>query len=374
MNRRGFITASAELAAAVGSASAALAAGADVSLKSEVSFAEAPIDPDWPIIDAHHHLWDHPAGRGNPPDRYLLPEFLADVGASGHHITQTVFVDCMTMYRDSGPVEMRSLGETEFVNGLAAMSASGGYGPCRVAAGIVAFVDLRLGDASKPVLEAHIAAAGGRMKGVRNSAAWDAYPVMGMQLGHERAEWLGRESLRTGLAILAAHDLAFETWIFHTQIPQVTELAAAVPQARIVLDHIGTPLAVGPYAGKTKETFGLWRRNLVDLARCQNVYVKLGGLGMKFASPELIGRKPQASSAEIAKIWRPYIENCIELFGPERCMFESNFPPDAASCSYGTLWNVFKLLSAGYSPSERTALFSGTATRVYRLQGGAPES
>jgi predicted TIM-barrel fold metal-dependent hydrolase len=376
MKRRAFLTAASEAltyagaAGVTGTAHAAgtvAAAGPAAAASGRVAETEAPIDPDWPIIDAHHHLWDYPARGGAPPSRYLLDDLLADINASGHRITHTVFIECMTTYRAAGPADLRSLGETEFVNGIAAMSASGNYGPCRVADGIVAFVDLRLGDAVEPLLEAHRASAGARLKGVRNSAAWDSYPVMGIELNRERLEWLTGPRFHTGVARLAAHDLAFETWVFHTQLPQVTALASAVPQASIVLGHVGTPIGVGPYRADPRATFDHWKRDLLDLAKRPNVFVKLGGLGMAFVSPELAARKPAAGSAEIAEAWRPYIETCIEAFGPQRCMFESNFPPDGASCSYGTLWNVFKRLTQSYSRDERTALFSGTAARVFRL-------
>jgi predicted TIM-barrel fold metal-dependent hydrolase len=297
----------------------------------------------------------------------LLPEFLADVAAGGHNITDTVFVETKSMYRAGGPLEMRALGETEFANGMAAMSASGQFGPCRVASGIIAFVDLRLGDAAQPLLEAHLGAAKTRLKGVRNSAAWDEYAVMGIKADPAREQWLAEPGMRRGVALLAAHGLVFETWIFHPQIPQLAALAAAVPDTTIILGHVGTPIGVGPYASQPQQTFDNWKANIRDLARRPNVVIKLGGLGMAFVSPALAARKPEASSAEIAQAWRPCIETCIEAFGVDRCMFESNFPPDAASCSYRTLWNAFKRIAAGYSASERTALFSGTARRVLRL-------
>jgi len=364
MNRRSFLATGVD-ALALGTL-ASREASADASTVTTPA-AEAPIDPAWPIIDAHHHLWDFPARGTNPPNRYQLAEVLADIDSGGHHITQTVFVECMTTYRADGPPELRSLGETEFANGIAAQSASGTHGSCRVAAGIVAFVDLRRGDLVQPVLEAHLAAAGGRLKGIRNATAWDAYPVMGMALDRSRFEWLTEPGMRVGVAAVAAHDLAFETFVFHPQIPQVAELAAAVPQATIVLGHCGTPIGVGPYAVNPQATFADWKRNLLELARRPNVFVKLGGLGMSWVNPALAARQPHASSAEIAEVWRPVIETCIEAFGPTRCLFESNFPPDRSVCSYGTVWNAFKRLTAGYSVDERTALFSGTAARVFRL-------
>jgi predicted TIM-barrel fold metal-dependent hydrolase len=368
MNRRSFLSAGLETVAVSGALANAAPAGEDGQSGKGEPTVESPIDPGLPIIDAHHHVYDYPALAGRPASRFLLDELLADIAAGGHHITQTVCVETMAMYRASGPVALRSLGETEFINGIAAMSASGNFGPCRVAAGIVSNVDLRLGDAARPVLEAHLAAAGNRLKGVRNSGAWDVYPVMGFALDPARAGWLLGRDFRRGVALLAAQDLAFETWVFHTQIPQVTDLAAAMPDTRIVLSHLGTPIGVGPYADHPEQTFADWKRNLIELAKRPNVSVKLGGLGMAFVSPALAARRPPAGSAEIAERWRPFVEVCIEHFGAERCMFESNYPPDSATCSYGTLWNVFKRIAAGCSAAEKAALFSGTAARVYRLE------
>ncbi|MFO1427931.1 MAG: amidohydrolase family protein [Steroidobacteraceae bacterium] len=373
MNRRGFVGRSlGVLAATAGPMAAGAGAagqpGAAASGDPSAAFAtEEVLEPGLPIVDPHHHLWDHTGNSSGPRTRYLLEDFLADVNAGGHNVTETVFVDCRSMYRTTGPEELRSLGETEFVNGIAAMSASGAYGPCRVASGIVAFVDLRLGERARPVLEAHRAAAGSRFKGVRNSGAWDAFPVMGMPLDPARNRLLADPGLRQGVAVLASMDLVFESWLFHTQIPQLADLAAAVPQATMVLNHVGTPIGVGPYAEHPQQTFADWKRHILEIARRPNVVCKLGGLGMQFASPALAARKGQAGSEELARAWKPYFETCIEAFGAQRCMFESNFPPDGASCSYRALWNGFKRCVAGASAAEKTALFSGTAKRVYRL-------
>jgi L-fuconolactonase len=275
------------------------------------------------------------------------------------------------MYRATGPVEWRSLGETEFANGIAAMSASGNYGACRVASGIMAYVDLRLGDRVRRILEAHIAAAGPRLKGVRNATAWDAYPVMGVALDPARSEWLMNPNVPNALAALGSLGLVFESWIFHTQLSQLARLADACPTVTIVLGHLGTPILTGPYASRRNAVFSDWKRGILELSRRPNIVVKLGGLGMSFVEPGLSNRKPQAGSAELARHWQPYLETCIESFGAQRCMFESNFPPDRATCSYGTLWNVFKRIAARYSAEEKAALFSGTARRVFRIEADA---
>ena len=360
MERRDFLKSSATALGALG-APAARAAGVESPAEEEVLL------PDLPIIDCHHHLLEVPATESSPGRRFLFHDLLAEIQHSGHRIIATVAVENYAMYRADGPVALRSLGETEFLDGAAAMSASGIYGPARIAAGIVAFVDLRLGPELKGVLDAHIAAAGGRLRGIRNSSAWDEFPVFGKSLDISRLDLLKDPNLKAGVAALAPLNLAFECFVFHHQIPQVAELARAAPQTTIVLDHVGTPLGVGPYAGKRAEIFQQWKASMTDLARNPNVVVKLGGLGMGMFGFPQAGRTPRANSVELAAEWRPLIETCIEAFGAERCMFESNYPPDAETASYRAIWNTFKRLTSSASGDERTALFSGTAKKVYRL-------
>ena len=322
--------------------------------------AEPAIDPELPIVDPHHHLWDRP---GYP---YLLPDLLADTG-SGHNIRATVFVECMSMYRAKADAAMRPVGETEFVNGIAAMSASGGYGAARLCAGIVGFADLTLGDAVATVLDAHIQSGGGRFRGIRHAAGWDASDQVWNS--HTRPpEGLYRsEVFRAGFAHLAPRDLAFDAWLYHPQLADVADLARAFPATTIVLDHVGGPIGIGPYAGRSDETFARWKAGIAAIAACSNVVVKLGGLGMKIGVFDFHQRPDPVGSEVLAAAWRPWIETCIEAFGPDRCMFESNFPVDKVTCSYAVLWNAFKRLAAGASPSEKAALFAGTASRVYRL-------
>ena len=346
--------------------------------------AEAILDPDLPIVDPHHHLWDRrgyappPRVAGAAPEhpfitaiadarRYLLDELLADTG-SGHKVVATVFVECGAFYKADGPADFRPVGETEFVNGVAAMSASGTYGEMRACAGIVSKADLLLGDAVKPVLEAHIKAGGGRFRGIRNSASFSADPEVLGPLNRV-AEGLYRDAtFRKGFAHLAPMGLTFDAWLLEPQLSDVIELARAFPDQTIVLDHVGTPLGRGGYAGKLPERFGVWRDNLRELAKSPKVVVKLGGLAMAFCNFPSFLAEPRAPSEQLAAEWGPYIETCIEAFGPERCMFESNFPVDMGACSYATLWNAFKRIAAGYSATEKTALFSGTATKTYRLE------
>jgi L-fuconolactonase len=282
-------------------------------------------------------------------------------------VVATVFVECRAFYKADGPAELRSLGETEFVNGVAAMSASGVYGDLRACAGIVGNVDLLLGDRAKGVLEKHLAAGGGRFRGIRNSASWDADPDVLGPLNRLEAGFYLRDDFRAGFRHLAPMGLSFDAWLLEPQLPELIDLVRAFPDTTVVLDHVGTPLGRGRYTGRREERFPTWKANIQELARSPNVNVKLGGLAMAFCNFPSFLQEPRAPSSELADQWRPYIETCIEAFGPERCMFESNFPVDMGSCSYATLWNAFKHLAKGASAAEKTALFSGTASRVYKL-------
>jgi L-fuconolactonase len=325
--------------------------------------AEAALEPELPIIDPHHHFWQSPQ-RGI----YLLPDILADI-AGGHRIVSTVFIECRAMYRADGPAEMRPVGEVEFVNGISAMSASGGFGPCRVAEAIVGHADLALGARVRDVLEAEIAVSGGRMRGIRFSVSWDGNDAVGKYVSRfVPPHQLMDPTFREGFAQLAKLGLTFDSWQYHPQLPDVIDLARAFPDTTIILDHVGGVLGVGPYAGRQQEILAGWRRDIAELARCPNVVVKLGGLGMTSFGFDFHERDAPPSSEELAAAWRPYIEPCLEAFGAERCMFESNFPPDKQSCGYTELWNAFKRLTAGASAGEKTALYSGTAARVYRLK------
>jgi L-fuconolactonase len=329
---------------------------------------EAALEPDLPIIDPHHHFWDTPQ-RG----RYLLPELLEDIGANSgaakaHNIVATVFLECRSMYHKAGPPEMAPVGEVEFVNGIAAMSASGGYGPCRVAEGIVGHADLTLGARLREVLEAEIAAGGGRFRGIRHGVSWDKNDAIQRFATRVVPPHLVREpKFREGFAQLAPLGLSFESWQYHPQLPDAIDLARAFPQTTIILNHVGGVLGVGPYAGHRQEILASWKTDIGELAKCPNVQVKLGGIGMTSFGFDFPERNEPPSSEDLAAAWRQYIEPCIEAFGPERCMFESNFPPDKQSGGYTELWNAFKRITAGASASEKKALYSGTAARVYRI-------
>lgn len=327
---------------------------------------EETIDPGLPICDPHHHLWDHPNLEAYKDHRYLLDELLADTG-SGHNVISTVFVECASMYRADGPPEMRPVGETEFVNGVAAISASGTYGATRVNAGIVGFADLCLGDGVTPVLEAHITAGGGRFRGIRHAAGWDPDPDVANSHTNPIQSLFLDSTFRKGFARLAPLGLSFDAWLYHPQISEVTDLARAFPDTPIVLDHFGGPLGLGPYEGKRDEIFKKWQMDIADLATCPNVMAKLGGINMKVNGFGWHKRDKPPGSEELASTTAPYYHHCIEHFGADRCMFESNFPVDKTTCSYNVLWNTFKRIAAECSPSEKADLFRDTAARFYRL-------
>jgi predicted TIM-barrel fold metal-dependent hydrolase len=324
---------------------------------------EEILEPELPIVDPHHHLWDRPGWR------YLLDELLVDL-TSGHNVVATVFVQCRSMHRGDGPEELRPVGETEFVNGVAAMSASGGYGSTHVCAGIVGHADLRLGARVHDVLAAHVRAGGGRFRGIRHIVAWDADATTLNPNNPAPRGLLTDQAFREGFARLAPLDLSFDAWLYHSQIDELTDLARAFPDTRIVLNHVGGPLGIGAYAGRRDEVFAHWRRSIHDLSGCPNVFVKVGGLGMRINGFgfELAPEPP--SSEALAAAWRPYVHTCLETFGASRCMFESNFPVDKGSYPYAAYWNACKRLTRGVSADEKAELFSRTAARFYRIREG----
>jgi predicted TIM-barrel fold metal-dependent hydrolase len=322
---------------------------------------EAILEPDLPIVDPHHHLWERPNWR------YMLHDLLADTN-SGHNIVGTVFVQCRSMHKAGGPEEFRPVGETEFVNGVAAMSASGGYGVAKICAGIVGHVDLRTGGHARDVLEAHIRAGGGRFRGIRHITAYDPDPVLMNPAYNPPPGLMSDKTFCEGFACLAPLNLTFDAWLYHPQIGDVAALARAFPRTGICLNHIGGPLAIGAYAGKRDEIFATWARSIRDLARCPNVVVKVGGMAMRINGWDFHEQTDPPSSEALAAAWKPYVETCIEAFGASRCMFESNFPVDKGSYGYAPFWNACKILARGATPTEKADLFRDTAARFYRLE------
>jgi L-fuconolactonase len=329
---------------------------------------EEILEPALPIVDPHHHVWLDRRGR------YLFDELAADVN-SGHNVLATVFVQSgENMYRASGPAELRSVGEVEFVNGIAAMAASGSLGKTQLCAGIVGFADLALGDRVQPVLDALIAAGNGRLRGIRHSLTWDAsnatadHSSVNQHNPRTRGLSLTAE-FRRGFARLHKSGLSFDAWMFFPQLPELADLLRAFPDTPMILNHVGGLLGIGPYQGKRAEVFATWRNHMRELAAFPNLTVKVGGFGMPRCGFDFHLRELPPSSQELAEAWRPYVEVCIEAFGVNRCMLESNFPVDKFTCGYAVLWNAFKRLTQAYSAAEKTALYSQTATRAYRLSG-----
>ena len=326
---------------------------------------EPTLEPELPICDPHHHNWDFRTDR-IPYHRYLLHELVADIH-SGHNVRSTVFVEAGAMYRADGPEEARAVGEIEFVQGLAAASASGLYGSSRVAAGIVGRADLNSGDRVEPLLEALRAASPNRFRGIRHSVTWDPHPEFENKVRPNIKGQLGSSTYRAGARILARMGLTLEAWLYFPQLPELAEFAKAVPDLTIILNHTGGLLGVGPYANRRDEVLVNWRSGIAAVAECPNINVKLGGMGMPHVGFDWHMREKPIGSEELAESMSPYMNYCIETFGADRCMFESNFPVDKVSFSYNVMYNAFKRLSSGYSDSERAALFHDTAARVYRL-------
>ncbi len=325
-----------------------------------VKATEAVIEPDLPIIDAHHHLW---VEGGNS---YLKNELLGDL-AAGHNVAATVLVQAGYGYREDGPEHLRCVGETEKVSAMAAQIGEEVCG-LRACEGIVAFADLTLDEAKlAEVLDAHERQSGGRLRGIRHSVSHDTNFPDGIVLRPAPRHMLADPAYRTGMAMLARRGLSYDAMLYHQQIGELTEAARALPDLAIILDHYGTPLGVGPYEGCEEERFRQWSADMAELATCPNVCVKLGGLGMIITGAKWHERDLPPHSRELAEAWRPWFDRTLDLFGPDRCMFESNFPVDKAMYSYVALWNAFKRLSQDFGQDERAALFHDTAARVYRL-------
>ncbi|KDB65074.1 amidohydrolase family protein [Bordetella bronchiseptica] len=320
---------------------------------------EPALCPEQIIVDPHHHLWDRQG------QLYLLPQFLEDQ-AGDHRIVSTVYVQGRAMYR-AGAHALAPVGETEFARGVAAMCASGRYGETRVCDGIVAHADLTQGDGVERVLQAHVEAGGRHFKGIRHMATWDADPALMNPDVAPPPHLLGETRFRRGFAVLDRMGLVFDAWVFHPQLADVVALASAFPDTTIVLNHLGGILNTGSYAGRREAIRADWLASLRELATCPNVYLKLGGLGMRISGFDYPSRPRPPNSTELAADFAPYMLPAIDLFGPERCMFESNFPVDKRSYTYGVLWNAFKRLAADMSQAERDHLFYRTAAKAYRL-------
>ena len=344
---------------------------------------DAVIEPERPIIDCHHHLWLTPesvltameqqdtvaartlAAMYRAKNRYLLDEFLRDI-TTGHNLRATVYVESGSMYRTSGPPEYRSVGEVEFANGVAATSASGHFGECQVAAGIVGGVDLSVGAQVEELLEAQMAAAPARFRGVRSPISYDDDPSI-RGFSSPRPHILRDEKFRSGFACLQRLGLSFDAWLFQSQLGELQQLARDFPDTTIIVNHIGGPLPVSVCGETEAQRFKIWRDRIASLATCPNVFLKLGGLGIPFFGFASTQAEPRFTSEQLAEEWRPYIETCIEAFGAGRCMFESNYPVAWTAAPYAAIWNAFKRITLHASETEKNALFFDSANEVYRL-------
>ena len=320
---------------------------------------EKVLEPELPIVDSHHHLWRR------KDYTYLLPEFADDM-ACGHKIVASVFAECHSMYRKDGPEELRSLGETEFVRGQAAMSASGGFGLARACDVMFGNVDLTRGSGVEEILEQHVAASGGRFRGVRISSGWHEDKKVGNVA--PMANLLVDQKVLDAARVVERLGMSLDCWLYHTQLKEVSKLADRCPDLTIILNHVGSPILGGPYRGRVDEVFKAWRTSIEELSKRENVLIKLGAMPIRM--PDFSGdRSLPPGSIEVAAAWSPWVESCIEAFGSSRSMYESNFPVQKRWCSYQVCWNAFKRISMGASMEEKRDLFAGTAVRAYRIEG-----
>jgi L-fuconolactonase len=322
---------------------------------------ETALEPELAIVDTHMHFVHREY-------KYFVQEFARDVDECGHRVEAMVYIEAHAMYRAHGPEHLKCVGETEFAVGMAAMGASEKYTKARAVAGIIGSGDLTLGERTREQLEAHVRAANGRFRGVRQRAKWDPDPAVRGPISADGAGLYLRPEFGQGLAVLASMGLSFDASIFHPQIPDVTAIARAHPHANIILTHVGSPVLHSSYAGRDAEVHAKWIADLRELARCPNVSVKLGGLlaGIGRFSSKTVEAPP--SSEFLAQLWRPFTEPCVEIFGAERCMASSNFPVDSFGMRYGTLWNTLKRITSGCSADEKRMIYGETAKRVYRLE------
>ena len=320
---------------------------------------EEIFDPDQRIIDPHHHLWSTPSFWG----KYELPDLWRDTG-SGHNVVKTVFIDCHSNYRTDGPDHLKPIGETEYVAGVAEESAD--IPDQATIAGIISHADMTLGAADEEVLQAHEVAGKGRFRGIRHAGPHDTTGTLSNAGSRRRCPYT-RDDFQEGVRTLGNLGYTYDTWHFFHQNREYLQLAKAVPDTTMILDHFGTPLGVGAYEGKQGEIFEQWKDDMATIAECPNVVAKLGGLAMPDNGFGWDQNERPPTSDEFVEAQKRYYLHTIECFGPERCMFESNFPVDKLSISYQVLWNGLKKIVADFSPDQRDAMCYGTAARVYRV-------
>jgi L-fuconolactonase len=328
---------------------------------------EPIIDPHIPIIDAHHHLFDRQALPDRPAMRYMLDDYLADARA-GHRIVASVYLEILAFARRSGPEVLRPLGEIEFANGVAAMCASGVYGECQACTAIVGHADLRLGDRVAELLDRALELAPDRFRGVRQISIDDPSEAPYRFITNRPPRGvMQHQDFRTGFGHLVKRGLTFDAALFHHQLQDVIDLADAFPEATIILNHCGHMMALGMDEQTRADTIRKWRTLMFEVAHRSNVYCKVGGLGLPFWGFGFGDRQDPVGYLELAAAWRPFVETSIEAFGPERCMMESNYPPDGRSAGFVPLWNALKHIVRAASNEDKAALFHGTAAKVYRI-------
>lgn len=325
--------------------------------------AETPLEADLPIVDPHLHIF----GTDTDPQYYRLADYAQDL-AGGHHVVKTVYVEAYRSgWRTTGPAHLRSVGEVESIVHQTKEPLLTKHGPCAFAAGIVANVDLTSGAAVIETLDSHVEAGQGRLRGVRQVAAYDDGMVGRFIKELPPANLMQDTRFQIGLSKLRNYGLSFDVWIYHHQLDEFISLVDSFPEVTFVLNHLGGLIGVGPYRANRGNTLASWKFHMRRLAERPNVYVKVGGMGMPVFGFNFEHQTRPPNSNELANAWRPLIETCIAAFGTKRCMFESNFPVDRQSAGYTEIWNAFKLSTKSLSTSERNDLFFETACRAYRL-------
>lgn len=324
---------------------------------------EVALDPNIPIVDAHHHLH----GKATDDYFYRTEDLNADL-SSGHAVIGTIYVEGFKSgWRDGGPEAMRPVGEVEMIVEATRVSPQLAHGACRVAAGIVSFADLLLGDGIAPVLEAQMAASQGRLRSVRPSMSWDGGTVGSALSRMARRNAISDPGFRRGVACVQALGLSLDVWVLSHQLQDVVGLVDAFPDLEVVLCHVGGLLGVAEHRSRHASSYAAWLHDLRVLAERPNVRVKVGGMGMPMFGFGFEFEDRPATSSELALAWQPLIDACVETFGPGRCMFESNSPVDKQASGYVEIWNAFKRTTRHLSPDERRSMFYGTACEAYRL-------
>jgi len=325
---------------------------------------EDPILPNFPIIDPHHHLWDVGFGR------YYIEELLEDINSSGHNIEATVYIMSSSntkIYAKDGLKEFKPLTEIEFATSEGKRADLIPDNKVKVNASIVGSVDLTFGSKLEPVLEKAINISEGRLKGIRMLLASHTDPRILSGAVKSDLGLMLHPNFIDGAKCIQNADLSLDFWIYHTQLNEMEKIARALPDLTIILNHVGGPIHLGEYEGKQAVTHREWRSAMIRLSRIPNINVKLGGLGMAVNGAKFHNDKIPPNSVQLSDVWKPWIYETIDMFGFDRCMFESNFPVDKGSCSYGTLWNAFKILATDMSDDEKNKLFSKNAARIYKI-------